>query len=637
MTDSESEQSTSLIKRLVRTEVLTTVFVVFFVLFGYAYFFLDDHVEWGLEYLLGRSIGAEVNIGDLTTGWVTPKLTLHRFRITDPSEPARNIIELETLGVELSLDALLRLKYVINDASLEGLRTGTPRETPGWVSEEGGDLRWVYEKLIEVLKSRITQAADRSVFGDVGSLLSGQSPEAVLADQRENLQSTERLNQLDETLSRTESRLAEALEDLPDERRVEKLEQQIESLEGSSSGLRDLSKRLKTLREIRDTLEKWKSSLKSARTTVNQNLEELRTSSKAVESSLSGDLKYLRNRIQLPDVDLGNPSGAIFEAFVAERAGSIQTMLSYYEDYFAPDPNSATEASPTAEPESGTSGSTDRGTPAPGRDFQFQTRWSYPDFWLKDFRFSGSGNQPGATEVTARLQNLSSHPASVPGEMSLYMTVDRPTKNLDKIEAVLRQSRGSNGPTSRYRLSVFGLTIPSWELISSESVNLRLTGGKLMWDITGNYGSQTFDALVSARVENPTFQVGGSNEILTEVVRSSMTGIEHIELRGTGVSRDGTMKWRMESNLGQALEQGLKDYVSQKANVLKEKIVSNYRSTVQEEKEELLVKLEGLRQRYRGRLEDRSEALNRLEKELEELADKLTEKDGVRDLKSLFD
>lgn len=627
MGTSESSSSSG-VGQYVRTELLGTVVAILVLVGGYGYLFLDDHLEWGAEYVLGRSFGAEVNIGDLRTGWVRPGLTIRNLRVTNPENPDRNTVELGTLSVELSLDALLRMKYVVNDASLEGLRTDTRRSTPGWVQEEGGDLRWLYEMLLETVKSRLEESSTGTVFGDVGALLGGGSTDSLIQEQSENLKARQRLVEARSRLGKTESDLGKTMERLPTSDDYNRLEKRVKSI-GESSGA--VSEKIKTLRRLRETLKDWESTLNSARDHVKNSLNDLDSSIDGIKTSVNDDAAMLRRRIQLPALNFEDPSTEIFKAFVGERASTVRTILGYYRQYVATE-SSGGAAADTTPP---TADSTPEATV--GRDYAFQTNWSYPDFWLKEFRLSGSGNDSNSLGFFARIRNISSYPPVVGGQSGVVFNVTNPSEDLDRIEGNVSRTRRNGQPLLRYQLTMTGLSIEPWQLFSGGSIGLRLKRGDLLVDFSGNFRGNTHTSRVSARVEEPVFEVSGSSGLLKKAVEESVSSLGHLELTANGKGEPGSMDWAIKSNLGSALKAGVQQVVSDRIGEIKDELVNDYRGRIQEERKKLTQSVDELRSKFEGRLRERSNRLDSLENKVQKRIEEATKKQGTDSLKKLFD
>lgn len=623
------EESSFGLKQLVRTELLYTVTGLVLVVVGYGYLFLDEHLEWGAEYLLGRSVGAEVNIDDVETGWVHPGVSIRRLRITDPSDPKRNVVDLGTLSIRMSLNALLRSKLVITDASLEGLRTGTRRPEPGWVNEEGGDLRWLYTKLTHLVTSQLESATGGTVLGDLSGLLSGGSIETVLEGEAEALAARKRLRTVERSIEATEADLRKLRDRLPKVEDLNRVERKLESLKEVSGSV---ASRVRTIRELRRTVTSWESELETVRRDLTGSLEELEASLAGVGTALERDVDTLNQRMKLPEVNLTNPSNQIFQAFVAERGGRIADLLGYYETYVGSGPEGdSAAAGEQPGPPAGYTGT------SPGRDYAYQTYWSYPDVWLKGFRLSGSGNQTDSLEFFARVNNLSTYPPAVSGQSGFTVNVTRPTDRLDALKINLSRARQGGARILRYQLTMEGLSVKPWDLISTDAVRLKLHDGRAMIDFSGTLRNGTLTSLVTARMANPNFEVSGPNDRLNEALRTSLAKLDHLELQATGKGSPDAMDWRIRSNLGTVLKEALRSFVRDQAGAIKDEMIGDYRRKIEAERNRLQQQLTTYRSKYLDPLIARSKRLERLEETVRKRLEEAARREGAEGLGKLLD
>ena len=97
---------------------------------------LNMIVKRGIQSSISTATGAEVNIATAHLSLAKGKLELHDLQVTDPDQPTHNMVQLDTLAVDISISDLLRNTYVI--ALMEGstLKRNVTRQSPGEVYEK---------------------------------------------------------------------------------------------------------------------------------------------------------------------------------------------------------------------------------------------------------------------------------------------------------------------------------------------------------------------------------------------------------------------------------------------------------------------------------------------------------------------
>jgi len=97
------------------------------------FFLLDMTVKKGLQSAISSATGAEVNIGKAHLSLLGGTLDIEDLQVTDPDKPTHNLMQLETLAVDTSIQDLLRKSYVIELMAGSTLKRDVLRDKPGEV------------------------------------------------------------------------------------------------------------------------------------------------------------------------------------------------------------------------------------------------------------------------------------------------------------------------------------------------------------------------------------------------------------------------------------------------------------------------------------------------------------------------
>jgi uncharacterized protein (TIGR03545 family) len=100
--------------------------------------FKDPMLKWGFKKAARAAAGAKVDIGSVKTSLLHGRLVLSRVAIADKTEPMKNLVSFDTAQFQFSPSAALRAKIVFPEASVTGLRFGTPRKKSGLLTGKAG-------------------------------------------------------------------------------------------------------------------------------------------------------------------------------------------------------------------------------------------------------------------------------------------------------------------------------------------------------------------------------------------------------------------------------------------------------------------------------------------------------------------
>ena len=100
----------------------------------YFHFFFDGQLRRAIEWAGYKALGAEVNIADLHTSFFDASINIRSIELTDSEKPTQDSVKIGDIRFGMLWDALLRMKFVINEAAIEQIEFGVKRKTPGKVA-----------------------------------------------------------------------------------------------------------------------------------------------------------------------------------------------------------------------------------------------------------------------------------------------------------------------------------------------------------------------------------------------------------------------------------------------------------------------------------------------------------------------
>ena len=175
MSDNQNTKETKIPKKKgpIRFEAIIPVLVMSLLTFGYFSYYFDHHLKSLFEYVGTQGNGAEVNVASVKTSFLRGSFDLNGLQVTDKEKPTHNMLEIENMHFQYVWDALLRMKFVVDDASINNIQISKPRKHPGKVlPPEPAKPSKINELQIEVI-SQVKNKYGKNVLGDVATLLEG--------------------------------------------------------------------------------------------------------------------------------------------------------------------------------------------------------------------------------------------------------------------------------------------------------------------------------------------------------------------------------------------------------------------------------------------------------------------------------
>jgi uncharacterized protein (TIGR03545 family) len=97
---------------------------------------LDPALKWAAITGGEAALGAKVEIAELSTELRRGQLHVKGLAATNPSKPLRNLVEAESLDLQLDAGALLRKRFVVRDGWARGLKFDSTRTASGALPDQ---------------------------------------------------------------------------------------------------------------------------------------------------------------------------------------------------------------------------------------------------------------------------------------------------------------------------------------------------------------------------------------------------------------------------------------------------------------------------------------------------------------------
>lgn len=253
--------------------------------------FLDPLIKRALIGAGQAAAGAKVEIGSVKTKLLRGSFVVSRVTVADKNAPMKNLVEFEKADLAFSPSAALRGKGVVDDASVAGIRFGTPRKTSGALPFAGPSA---FERMVG---DQLTPAKAKAESG----LAKAKEVSAKLDP--EKLKSKEAMDE-------AKKRLDDLSKRAKDRAGVEKIEARVKELEGRVSALqkggnsapevaRKAAEAAKVQQDIRNLLQE----VDATKSSIQADYDKVKTQLARADELRKKDLQGLMAEAGLPSLD----------------------------------------------------------------------------------------------------------------------------------------------------------------------------------------------------------------------------------------------------------------------------------------------------------------------------------------------
>jgi uncharacterized protein (TIGR03545 family) len=511
---------------MIRSSYVIPRVALFTLFLGLSALAVNPLVRWGIV-RTGQSVtGAPVEFDHMRAALIKGFVELDGIRAADPNRPMKNLFEADHVRLEIDKTALSRRRFVITHAKAIGFRLSTDRQTPGTVG---------------IPSAAGYEAALAEQFADSGKQWLEQAAARLAADAERNLQSVDLAKQL---LTRWPHEY-ETIETQTGamQSQIERIQELID--ESGDNPLRNLN----TYQEAIAELEAIHSQTFEVRGSIDRLCQQLLMDKDSIDKARQHDEAYLTEKVQLEPLNTAQLSEYLMGPELGDR---LVTVLEWLQWGRMQVPGSM---------------SLPKAHRSRGKFVFFPGIESKPETVIRVLNLSGKGDFDDiSVEFQGVVRGLSSDRKLGDGPVEIAMQTTSGPKmvvnaTLDMRGKMRHDVININCPELPQPARVLGqadkLSINVSRANAHLSVRMKIDGRAIDGElIIKQQGVQLTPTL------NPEF---GGHQI-SGLVASSLDGVDRIEARcQIGGTLDEPL-WKLDSNLGPALAEGITQAIDSHVN-----------------------------------------------------------------------
>lgn len=631
MTNSSETNSKPIKKKgPLRTEALIPIFVIILLFGAYAKYFLDHHLAKAIEWAGTMANGAELNVGEVHTSFLKASFELHGLQVTDKNQPTRNLVSIGRIHFQFLWDALLRMKFVVNDASIQDISALARRAKPGFVvppapsKSEGPGA-------IQALESEVTQQAEKqfnkNLLGDVASILGGVDPKDQLKNIEGDLKSSAKIKELQAGLKDKEKEWRERIKTLPQGPEIDDLSKRIKGLKFDAKNPVDFANSVNEAGKIlKEADQKFKVVSETGKA-LNSDFTSYSQSLKMVEDLVNQDLKDLQARLKIPEVNAGEFTKTIFMGLFLKKLGGLRKYYELAQHYMPP------KASKEAKSQAAATNL----IPPPrgqGKNYRFPREKAYPFFWLQHAEISSHSN-PNAEfsgDLSGQIKDLTTDPALLGRPALIEVQGEFPRQDIRGVAIKITLDHTQDTPHEQLALKIASYPVANQQLVSSGDLTLELVKAIGGLDLIANLVGREADVQMATAFTKADFVVDSKTSLIKEILSKTLTNIPVIDLKASARGEWDKLSFSLSSNLGDELARGIKNQIQEKIDQAKGQLRKIIDEKIGSDRQKLNGDFSQIKDSVSGDLGKTESALNNTRKSAQDGIDKQKKQGGLKSL-----
>jgi uncharacterized protein (TIGR03545 family) len=566
----------------IRYEAIVPILVLSLLTFAYFSFYFDRHLKSAIEYVGTQANGAEVNVNNLQTSFLGGKFNLNGLEITNKDRPTHNSLEIGNIHFQFLWDALLRMKFVVEDASINNVQIQKPRKTPGRVLPPEPAKPSKLNALQNEVMAQIQNRYGNNMLGDALALLEGGDIQAQLQNIRGTLQSEARIEAMTKEVKAKQEFWNNKITQLSDTSKIKEIENTIASVQ-QEKNIAKQAAALKTLNALLKDVDNQYKQIDAAQNQLKAEVNNITQLPNEIQRLVNEDIAALKSRFSIPQLDFKDMA---MDMFAPKFAGYIADGRKYQA--------MAQEYIPEKK---------DKGEPivprkrAEGKNYEFPITTGYPLFWLKRAAISSQGTLDSYSgNVSGELTHVTTSPKVIKKPMVLDVKGDFPAVKVAGVRALVTVDHTKEIGEQTALLQVNSFAVPEQLFFNDEKMKFGFQNAEGTTTLSAKFVQESIDVNWTSALSKPQFVLEHQSKLARELMNSILNNIPVININGSATGTFKNMKMNISSNLGQEIANGLSREIGAKVAEAQDKIRSLVDERINKPKDQLLGQINMIKQ-----------------------------------------
>lgn len=586
-----------------------SIFVLALVLFNI--FFLDSIVEKGIETYGSKIAGAKVDVGSVDVKILKTSVMIRGLQIADKNDPWKNLVELENISFDYTIEPLLYKKLVIKEMSALGLRWGTERKVSG-----------------ELPKSKREKEKTPSTFSKLGKkiqLPSIDTSQIKNLDWKsqikpENLKSLKTIEEARENASSLRNDWENKINGLEIQKTLNETKKTISAAGNLKvSGIGDILKAKKTIDDLKrsqNSLKQKVQEVRSLKDSVKNDFGKVRSTLKSVKKIKDNDVGDILSNLNLPDFSAKGLSRSIFGPLWLNRLEKATFWIKTARKYMPAkkDKKEVKEEKPERRQ---------------GINVTFPGRKPLPTFLIKKIVLSGSTEKStddlDSIRFKGEILGITSDPALY-GKPTL-IDISGQKNGRRTLKGSLKGKLDHTGrvPKDEFVLSVKNIDLTDKKWDAPDYLPSTIASGRANADIQFGLNGPKMSARMNAKATKVKLSgsVPPKNQV-ERIIQDAFANLDDLIITATAWGSGDDLDFSVKTNLDNVISSRIKQSVGKEISQIRNQINDHVNKLVEERKGEVLKLIQKDQNNIVKNLAKKSSLLGGQDSRISSLTKKLT-------------
>lgn len=573
---------------LIRWSAVIPFFIVVALFALYFKLFFDAHMKAGLEWAGYKALGTEVNISKFESSFIKGNVAITGLEITSAEQPDFNSIELGSIRYDVNWDALLRLKFVVEEMAVENIQFMSKRKYRGKVAppeppseNKPGLADEVKDKAI----AKVDAKGKGNLLGDLSAFLQTGDYKAQLANIEATLKSKQMANDMKAKWAAKQIDWDAKVKTLPKESDFKAYKVKFDSIKVKDFKTpQELDASVKQFNALKSEVDASLKLVNDTKNAFNADLANIKTDYKALDDQIKADVASIKDRLKIPKIDAKQIATSIFMDYLTPYLRKLDKVNELAEKYLPPKYSKMVNenldsktllAGKKKKPVEKEEDETIQPHPrAEGVTYEFPVLNGYPLFWIQNIKVSSKSNaQADFGDISGVITNIVSNQRQIGKQTEMHIAGDFKSKSIQglKVDAYLNNLKEE--PAAGVDFAVASYPLQAIELMKNKDGMIAMQQSSLAIEArAATVGFKTYDIGLNNTFNNVKFELGANQEVVEEILKNAFALLTSFDLKAQVKGELSNLDVDVESSLGRKLEEALGASIKAKVDELNKEI-----------------------------------------------------------------
>ncbi|MES2801664.1 MAG: TIGR03545 family protein [Bdellovibrionota bacterium] len=589
---------------------------------GAAYFklFFDSHMKAGLEWAGYKALGTEVNIGNFETSFIKGNVAITGLEITSAEQPDFNSIELGSIRFDVNWDALLRLKFVVEEMSVENVQFMSKRKYRGKVApppppseDKPGLASQVKDKAI----GKIDEKGKGNLLGDLSAFLQTGDYKAQLANIESQLLSKKMANDLKAKWATKQTDWDAKLKALPKESDFKSYKVKFDGIKVKDFKTpQELDASVKQFNALKSEVDAKLKLVNDTKNEFNADLVQIKKDYQGLDEQIKADVASIKDRLKIPKIDSKQIAKSIFMDYLTPYLRKLDKVNELAEKYLPPKYSKMVNenldsktilAGKKKKPVEKAEDDTIQPHPrAEGVTYEFPVKSGYPLFWIQNIKVSSKSNaQVDYGDISGVIQNIVSNQRQIGKQTEMHIAGDFKSKNIQglKVDAYLNNLKDE--PAAGMDFAIASYPLQAIELMKNTDGQIAMQQSSInIAAHAATVGFKTYNVGLTNVFNNVQFNLAAKEKVVEEILKNAFSQLTSFDLKAEVKGELSSLDVDVSSSLGDKLQDALSASIKLKVDELNKEIKLKIDNEIGKVKGEIEKQIGTLTKGYLGNAND---------------------------------